>query len=50
MRCKKCNHTIKNGENYIILKDGDILCEDCFLEYSLEQFDAIIKQNSETGK
>lgn len=45
MKCK-CGHTIlSNGEHYIELEDRTILCEDCFLEYSLEQLNAILKQN-----
>ena len=45
MKCNKCIHIIKNSEHYIQLNDGTILCEECYLEYSLKELNAELRQN-----
>lgn len=47
MKCDKCNHIITNSEHYIKLADGTILCEDCFLEFSLKELNAELRQYAE---
>jgi formylmethanofuran dehydrogenase subunit E len=50
MNCDKCNHKIINSEHYIKLEDDSIMCEDCFLEYSLNKLNAELKQNTNKGE